>query len=210
MHDLTGAARPGVPLTFENHNLFPIWFPNGKRILFFTRGRTKSLNAVAADSSSLEPETLATDAGPLMPMDWVPWTDLVVVGEFQGANKHGSRSVPDGRWMWRDRGPRPPRGKRRPGVARRQVGGVCLPFGRDGRRCGCGRSWAMTFCDPISKDGENDPVWSADGGELFYRNGSKIMAVRVAAALAQTTVESIQDTVRRWFQGCAARIRCGG
>ena len=57
-------SRPPVKLTFENHNLFPIWSPDGKRILFITRGRANYLNVVAADGSSLEPETLATNGGP--------------------------------------------------------------------------------------------------------------------------------------------------
>ena len=52
---------------------------------------------------------------------------------------------------------------------------------------------------PISKDGGSDPVWSTDGGELFYRNGSKIMAVRVAAALPQIRVESIQTLFEGGF-----------
>jgi eukaryotic-like serine/threonine-protein kinase len=72
VHDLSGASRPPLKLTFENHNLFPIWSPDGKRILFITRGRTNSLNAVAADGSSLEPEMLATNGEPQVPLSWCP------------------------------------------------------------------------------------------------------------------------------------------
>ena len=70
-----------MPLTFDNHNLFPIWSPDGKRILFLTRARTNTLNAVAADNSSLEPEPLATDSRLLWPLDWVRETDVVLVGQ---------------------------------------------------------------------------------------------------------------------------------
>jgi serine/threonine-protein kinase len=34
---------------------------------------------------------------------------------------------------------------------------------------------------PISRDGGSGPIWSPDGGELFYRNGNQIMAVTVQA-----------------------------
>jgi Tol biopolymer transport system component len=30
---------------------------------------------------------------------------------------------------------------------------------------------------PISADGGQEPVWNARGGELFFRNGNKVMAV---------------------------------
>jgi hypothetical protein len=76
-------ARFAGRLTFENHNLFPIWFPDGKRILFITRGRHNQLNAVAADGSSLEPETLSTNGEPQVPMTWVPGTDLVLIAQVR-------------------------------------------------------------------------------------------------------------------------------
>jgi hypothetical protein len=34
---------------------------------------------------------------------------------------------------------------------------------------------------PVSSEGGREPVWSADGRELFYRNGSQMMAVEVTA-----------------------------
>ena len=76
-----------MKLTFENHNLFPIWFPDGKRILFITRGRTNYLNAVAADGSSVEPETLATHGEPQVPLTWVPGTDLVLVAQVSAETR---------------------------------------------------------------------------------------------------------------------------
>ena len=33
---------------------------------------------------------------------------------------------------------------------------------------------------PISTEGGQEPVWSADGRELFYRNGNRMMAVAVS------------------------------
>ena len=67
-------------LTREDHNLFPIWWPDGKRILFSTRGDTNDLNVVDADKSLPEPDTLVRDSGLIWPMAWVRrQTDVVLV-----------------------------------------------------------------------------------------------------------------------------------
>ena len=188
-----------MPLTFENHNGFPIWSPNGKRILFFTRGRTNYLNVVDADNSSLEPETLATDAERLIPMDSVPDTDLVLVGKLRAQTGTDLKlfQMTDGKWReW----PRPPFGE---GDARVSRDGKWLAFVSD--RTGRPEVWVRSFLDagslrPVSKDGGSDPVWSVDGDELFYRNGSKIMAARVAAGQPQLHVESIKTLIEGGFE----------
>ncbi|MHC4339705.1 MAG: TolB family protein [Planctomycetota bacterium] len=33
--------------------------------------------------------------------------------------------------------------------------------------------------EPVSRDGGTEPVWSADGGELFFRKGRAVLAVRI-------------------------------
>ena len=33
---------------------------------------------------------------------------------------------------------------------------------------------------PVSIDGGLSPIWSADGSELYFRQGSKVMAARIA------------------------------
>ena len=63
-------------------------------------------------------------------------------------------------------------------------------------RTGRSEVWVRSFLDagslrPISKDGGSYSVWSPDGGELFYRNGSKMMTASVAAA-PQMRGESIR------------------
>ena len=40
---------------------------------------------------------------------------------------------------------------------------------------------------PISTEGGTEPVWSADGGELFYRLGDKMMVVEVQSEPAFTS-----------------------
>ena len=54
----------------------------------------------------------------------------------------------------------------------------------------------------VSTEGGFDPVWSRDGQELFYRNGNRMMAVKIAtaprftASMPQTLFESafLSDT----------------
>jgi Tol biopolymer transport system component len=43
---------------------------------------------------------------------------------------------------------------------------------------GPGEKW------PVSTDGGTDPVWAPDGGQLYYRAGSQIMAVTIKTARA--------------------------
>jgi len=196
VHDLSSASRPPLKLTFENHNLFPIWSPDGKRILFITRGRTNSLNAVAADGSSLEPETLATNGEPQVPLCWVPGTDLVLVAQVRAETRTDlelfqitgrtwrhwlqtrfdeieARVSPDSKWV---------------------------AYTTD--QTGQPEVWVRSFLDAgtpirISPDGGRDAVWSHDGRELFYRNGSRMMAVKVVPA--GPTIRS--ESPRQLFEG---------
>ena len=39
----------------------------------------------------------------------------------------------------------------------------------------------------VSTDGGNEPVWSRDGGELFYRNGDAMMSVSISAGATLNT-----------------------
>ena len=196
VHDLSGASRPPLKLTFENHNIFPIWSPDGKRILFITRGRTNSLNTVAADGSSPEPETLATNGEPQVPLCWVPGTDLVLVSQVRAETRTDlelfqmtgrtwrhwlqtrfdeleARVSPDGKWV---------------------------AYTTD--QTGQPEVWVRSFLDAgtpirISPDGGRDAVWSHDGRELFYRNGSRMMAVKVVPAGPTIRAES----PRQLFEG---------
>jgi Tol biopolymer transport system component len=168
-------------LTFENHNLFPIWSPDGKQILFITRGRTNSLNAVAADGSSLEPETLATNGEPQVPLSWVPGTDLVLVAQAGAETQHDLKLFQMTGRTWR-----PWLQTRFDELeARASPDGKWVAYTSD--QTGQPEVWVRSFLDAgapirISPDGGRDGVWSHDGRELFYRNGLRMMAVKVVPA----------------------------
>lgn len=52
----------------------------------------------------------------------------------------------------------------------------------------------------VSADGGRDAVWSTDGGELFYRSGARMMAVKLApAAPAASTIRL--ESPEQLFEG---------
>ena len=170
---------------------FPIWFPDGKRILFITRGRTNYLNALAADGSSPEPETLATDGEPQVPLAWVPGTDLVLVARVTAESRHDLElfRMSDRTWRhWLQT-------RFDELEARVSPDGKWVAYTSD--QTGQPEVWVRSFVDAgtpvrISSDGGRDAVWSANGRELFYRNGLKMMSVKVKPAAAGMQVESTE------------------
>ncbi len=196
VHDLTGASRPPLKLTFDNHNLFPIWSPDSKRLLFITRGRANYLNAVAADGSSLEPETLATNGEAQVPMTWVPGTDLVLVAQARGETRQDLELFQMTGRTWRHW----LQTRFDETEARVSPDGKWVAYTSD--QTGQPEVWVRSFLDAgtpnrVSPDGGRDAVWSPDGRELFYRNGSRMMAAKVAPAAPTMRVES----PRQLFEG---------
>ena len=55
----------------------------------------------------------------------------------------------------------------------------------------------------ISSDGGNEPLWSANGRELFYRSGGRMMVVDIS-----TEGESLAGKPRQLFEG--SHVRAGG
>jgi Tol biopolymer transport system component len=202
VYDLSGASRPPVKVTFENHNLFPIWSPDGKRILFITRGRANYLNAVAADGSSLEPQTLATNDEPQVPLTWVPGTDLVLVSQARAETRQDLELFETTGRTWRHW----LQTRFDELEARVSPDGKWVAYTTD--QTGQPEVWVRSFLGAgtpirISPDGGRDAVWSPNGGELFYRNGSRMMAVRVTTVpplgAAERTIRL--EAPRQLFEG---------
>ena len=186
VHHLSGTARPPVKVTFENHNLFPIWSPDGKRIIFITRGRTNSLNAVAADGSSTEPEILATNDEPQVPLAWMRGTDLILVAQVRADTRHDLELFQITNRTWRHW----LQTRFDEVEARVSPNGKWVAYTSD--QTGQPEIWLRSFADAgsplrISPDGGRDAVWAPDGGELFYRNGSRMMAVKLAPAASDAS-----------------------
>ena len=185
VYDLAG--RPPFPLSLEGHNHNAVWAPDGKRVaLTSTRDGSGNLHWMPADGRTLDPEVLLTSPTDQLPRSWTPdgreliflQTDvesrnnlmvLSVEGEQEprvlvdtqyayqtGDNGAGAELSPDGRWL-------------------AYVSAVT----------GNPEIWVSPYPGPgvpirISPRGGREPVWEPGGQELFYLEGSKMMAVRIS------------------------------
>jgi Tol biopolymer transport system component len=163
-------------LTFGGgNNDFPIWSSDGKYILYQAeKGKAPNLFWKAWDGSGPE-ERLTSNVNAQLPFSFTPDGKAVAFGEGgdiwmlpmdgerkpqpfiqSSANKAGASFSPNGRWMAYNSDE----------SGRNEVYVVPYPK-RDGK-------WQ------ISTGGGVTPLWSADGRELLYLNGSSLMKVDVS------------------------------
>jgi len=165
---------------------YPLWTPDGRYVLFTSfRDGTGGIYRKAADGSGLVEEVASDADRTLVPWSWssdaqtVTLSELALTGDtgydigsldvsgdatrtplLEEAFVEGQPVVsPDGRWM----------------------AYVSYESGR-------GEVYVRPFPDvasgrnAVSTDGGENPVWSRDGRELYYRNGDAVMAVGVQTA----------------------------
>jgi serine/threonine protein kinase/Tol biopolymer transport system component len=190
-------------LTFDGTDIFPLWTPDGKRIAFFS-ARDGKYDAYwrNADGTGKD-ELLGLKLGlrAFVPADWADngktlvttsW-DLNYMSGIGILSMEGDRQFKflldekhheaqprisrDGRWM-------------------------AYTSSKSGRE----EIYVRPFHDvnaglwQISTSGGNNPLWSPDGRELFYRNGNAVMAVSV-----ETSTGFTWETSRILFQGTHVR-----
>ncbi|MCH8267337.1 MAG: serine/threonine-protein kinase [Acidobacteria bacterium] len=183
-----------IRLTFEGDNRLPIWTPDGKRVTFRSNraGGPWNLFWKSADGSGTA-ERLATSERTQTPSSWSPDGRLLAFYDriFTGGTSttegdiwvlplEGDPSTSSGR-----------AGKPQP-FLQTQFYEAAPMFSPDGRRLayvsnesGKNEVYVQPFPGPggkrqISTDGGAEPVWARNGRELFYRNGSQMMAVEIA------------------------------
>ncbi len=182
IYDMAAAAQP-YKVTFNAHNTFPTWSPDGSRIAFSTTrdGPTRNLFSVAADGSVVEPTRVVGSDLDKTNFDWS--RDGILM--YQAL---GDASRMD---LWTH--PAVPEGKSGPWLA--------TPFAENNPVFSPDGKWVAFVADTtgldevgvrpfpgpgspirVSSAGGHDPVWARDGKELFYQEGSKMMA----AALLST------------------------
>jgi len=181
VYDLTG--RPPVPLIEKGNNVAPLWFPDGTRIAFASnRSGLNSFYSLPADGSALEPQPLETGLAPIasgipviFPMTWLNDGRLVfTTNRGEGNSIDILAAAPKG-------GTAPEeliKTEFNEGAARVSPDGRWIAF--QWNRTGSSEIWvrAVSGGAPVrvSQNGGGAPLWSHDGRELFFREGSKVMA----------------------------------
>jgi Tol biopolymer transport system component len=183
-----------APFTFQGLNRHAVWTPDGKRIAFMSNreGTTQIFWQLADGSGGLQrltnnPPTTTADVLSI-PYSWSPdgqsltFVQAVPTKEAEFWVLHVDN--PSARSDQADGAQRMPIQMRAPdGAPQLSPDGRWLAYASDesGRReiyvqpyPGPGGKWQ------ISTDGGNEPQWSRNGRELFYRSGNRMMAVDIA------------------------------
>ena len=177
VYDLARPAEP-LKLTFQDHNLFPVWSPDGKQIAFLRRaGSASHLFSIAADGSAVQGQLLSPQDLLGVPVAWSPASDFVL---YQG-------SAPAKIWLLRLRDQHLQPWLQTPlseFAASFSPDGQWLAFGSN--QTGPTEIWVRPFPGPgapvrISSGGGRKPMWSKDGAEILYENGAQVMSARVTA-----------------------------
>jgi serine/threonine protein kinase/Tol biopolymer transport system component len=167
-------------LTFDGHSHWPLWTPHGDQLTFRSgRSGTFTMWSMPADRSGQE-ERLTTVGVYQSPASWTPDGKTVAFTQVDVAE-----TGPDVYVLSLD-------GDRKPvALARSKFAEGSPNFSADGRwvayssnESGRPEIYAQPWPGPgpkiqISAEGGTDPIWSKRSGELFYRNGDKMMAVAV-------------------------------
>jgi len=174
VYDLSRDA--GTRLTFDASVSVPAWSPDGKQIAFTSIRSGHALMRMNADGSGT-PEQLLKSDYEISAQSWSPDGRFLVF--FQ------SHPETDGDiWVLPLEGERKPepflQTKADEGATTISPDGRFLAYisNESGRAevyvqafPGSGGKWQ------VSTEGGTEPVWSRNGGELFYRSGDKMMAV---------------------------------
>jgi serine/threonine-protein kinase len=168
-------------LTLEGSNILPIWTPDGERVAFSSSrsgSEAVSIYWKSADGSG-EADEILRGENPIFPRSFSPDGRLLAVTEWAPTSM---RNI----WMLNIEGDRSPMP-----VLTTTFDEYAPAFSPDGR-------WLAYVSDETGRDevyvrrypgeggkslvstgGGSVPAWSADGRELFYRNGQSMMAVSV-------------------------------
>jgi eukaryotic-like serine/threonine-protein kinase len=196
VYETAGAARP-YKITFNAHNTLPVWSSDSSRVAFVSTrdGPTRNVFVVPADGSLVEPAHLVTNDKDKSQVVWS--RDGWLLYQQLGDSTRND--------LWKQPGAED--GKAEPWV-QTPFAEHSPAFSPDGKwaayvsdTTGTDEIWVRPFPGPgsplrVSSAGGHDPVWSRDGRELFYQEGSKLMA---AAVMATTPLQ--MQTPKMLFDG---------
>jgi Tol biopolymer transport system component len=169
-YDLRG--RPPIPLALPNDNRFGVWSPDGRQVAFLSFGGG-GLMALASDGSERVARPLRPNAETMAPYLWSAADELIlsrINGDIVAVAATPASEMRD--------------------VVASDSGEGDPALSPDGRwlayvsnRTGLGEVWVQRYPDGVpvrvSSTGGYEPLWSADGRELFFRDGEAMMAVAV-------------------------------
>ena len=166
-------------LTFDSRSERPLWSPDGKWVAYsgIVPGASANLFRRPADGSGAE-ERLTQNKNAQAVSSWAPDGKLLVFVETDPSTGYDIWLLP----LEGDRKPQPfLQTKFLEHMAAFSPDGHWLAYVSD--ESGRAEVYARPFPGPgqkvqVSTDGGTDPVW-ARNGELFYRNGNKMMAVEI-------------------------------
>jgi Tol biopolymer transport system component len=161
--------------TSEGNNAFPVWRPDGSGLAYNSdRSGPVSIDGKRLDGATSETLVPAERAKIWFPFSWSP----------EGALAYVSMTPTQDLWVL------PAGAKPKPFLNSPSVEGSPM-FSPDGRaiayvsdESGRNEVYLRPYPEPgekvtVTNDGGNEPVWAANGRELFYRNGDAMMAVDV-------------------------------
>lgn len=184
-------------LTLNGSNIGPVWSPDGKRVVFgsFRDGRF-GLFWKAADGSGAEERLTTASPGTFQAAEsWSADGKALLVGEWSATDQGDIWILP----LEGERKPEP--------FLRTPFSEFFSSFSPDGRwivytsdESGRYEVYVRPYPGPggkwqVSTEGGEEPVWSANGQELFYRNGEKWMVASV-----QTKPDFRAQTPRLLFE----------
>jgi Tol biopolymer transport system component len=171
-------GRPPIPLALTGDNRLGVWSPDGLRVAFMRLdGTSARVFTTPADGSLLTPEPLGSVTGG--PLSWSAAGDVLVVVIRDGqADLLAAPTAGTGEARK---------------IAASEYNETDGALSRDGRwvayvsyRTGAPEIWVQRYPDGVavrvSTNGGFEPHWSADGRELFYVQGTTMMAVAVETA----------------------------
>ena len=168
-------------LTVEGNAINPVWSPDGKRVAYSLIGEGPTgVYVKSADGSGVEQKLTSppSDTGHI-PESWSPDGKALIFGQFNTTD-------PADIWILPLENPQQPQP-----FLRTEFSEFFSTFSPDGHfiaytsdESGRYEIYVRPYPGPgtkwqISTEGGEEPVWSADGSELFYRNGEKSMVASV-------------------------------
>ena len=165
----------GTPtrLTFDGQNTFPIWSPDGKRLVYASSTTdVNNLYATNVDGSG-EPERLTTSDSEQFPSSWASTGNVIAFLQLPGSGAGSSGGI----WVL------PLEGDRKPRLFLESRFTLKYPeFSPDGHwmayvsnESGADEVYVQPYPGPgqkirISTGGGSAPIWTPNGRELLYRD----------------------------------------